>query len=260
MKVMTNKEYREAEGISSTDLKYLAISPKHYEAYKEGLFTQENNQNFVFGDAFHSLVLEPDRFEKEYAVEDFEGCNLNKNTKAYKEAKAKWLESVGDRKILSKSEYEELLKMKAVVDKLASPLFKGGKAELSFFETDRHGIVRKCRPDYYNEELGLVVDLKTTSARSDEEFQKALWNFKYHWQQYWYSEVLKLAGKPVNSFVFVVVSKSPEHLAWVVELEPEWLEIAEKEVEEVINEYVRYLQSGVTNVVKKISLPYWVKG
>jgi len=255
---MTNKEYREAQGISSTDLKYMAISPLHYEAYKDGLFSVEN-QNFTFGDAFHSLVLEPERFEKEFVVENFEGCNLNKNTKAYKEAKAKWLESVGDRQILSVAEYEELQKMKAVVDKLASPLFKGGKAEQSFFATDRHGIVRKCRPDYYREDIGLVVDLKTTSARTDDEFQKSVWNFKYHWQQYWYQEVLRLAGKPVNKFVFVVVSKSPEHLAWVVELDDSWIEVAEQEVEEVINGYVRYLQSGVADVVKKLELPFWVR-
>jgi len=259
MKMISNKEYRDAKGISSTDLKYMSISPKHYEAYKEGLFTQEHNQNFIFGDAFHSIVLEPERFEQEYAVENFEGCNLNKNTKAYKEAKAEWLKSVGDRNILSEAEYKELLKMKAVVDKLASPLLKGGVAERSFFNEDRHGIIRKCRPDYYNEDLGLIVDLKTTSARSDDEFQKSLWNFKYHWQQYWYSEVLRLAGKPVNGFVFVVVSKSPEHMAWIVELEPDWTLVAENEVEEVINEYARYLKSGLTTVVKKMPLPYWVK-
>lgn len=257
-KKISNEAYREAKGISSSDLKYLDISPKHYEAYKEGLFSY-NNQNFILGDAFHSMILEPERFDDEYVVEDFKGCDLNKNTKAYKEAKAEWLESVGDRQIISKNDYDELLKMKAVVNKLASPLFKDGEAELSFFAEDRHGIVRKCRPDYYNEKLGLVVDLKTTSARSYEEFKKSLWDFKYHWQQYWYSEVLKLAGKPVNKFVFVAVSKAAPHLAWVVELEPEWLEIAETEVEEIINEYVRYLQSGVAQVVKTVDLPYWVK-
>jgi hypothetical protein len=258
-KKLTNSEYREAKGVSASDLKYMAISPLHYEAYKEGLFSQEDNQALIFGDAFHSLVLEPERFEKEYAVENFEGCNLNKNSKAYKEARTNWLESVGDRKILSANDYETLCRMKAVVDKIASPLFQGGEPELSFFIEDRHGIIRKCRPDYFNEDLGIVVDLKTTSAKTEEEFQKSIWNFKYHWQEYWYREVLRLLGKDIKKFVFVAVSKAQPHLCWVVELEPEWLEIAEKEVEEVVNSYVRYLQSGIADVVKKIDLPYWIK-
>ena len=258
IKKMSNEDYRKAKGIANSDLKYLEISPLHYEAYKKGLFSYEND-NFTIGDLVHSMVLEPQRTQKEYCKEEFEGCELNKNTKAYKEAKAKFLEENKNKIIIPKKDWEEAEKMARNVKAIAGNLFQGGEPELSIFTTDRHGIVRKCRPDYYNKKLGLVIDLKTTSAKSDDEFQKALWNFKYHWQQYWYMETLRLAGLPINKFIFVVVSKAPEHLVWVVELADEWIEIAEVEVEELINSYVRFLQTGEADVVKKIKLPYWVK-
>jgi len=256
MKKLSNELYRKEKGISSSDLKYLAISPLHFELYQKGYFQQEDNKNLIFGDAFHALVLEPDRFEKEFAVEDFEGCNLNKNTKAYKEAKAKWLEEVGDRNIISADDFKELEKMRDITLALASPLLNGEK-EVSVFATDRHGIVRKCRPDVYNKDLGLIVDLKTTSAKNDYEFQKAVVDFKYHWQAYHYMETLRLAGLPANKFIFIVVSKSKEHMTWIVELDNKALEVASTEVEELINSYVRYLQTGEANVVKTLSLPSW---
>jgi hypothetical protein len=105
VKKMSDKDYFAADALSNSDFRLLKESVLHYE--NKELFKPES-ESMALGSAVHKLVLEPDEFYDEFAVEDFEGADLNKNTKLYKDAKAKWKESVGDRKILSMDIFEQV--------------------------------------------------------------------------------------------------------------------------------------------------------
>ncbi len=70
------------------------------------------------------------------------------------------------------------MKMTENVLAIAGNLLQNGVAEESLFVEDTEfGIIRKCRPDYYREDLGIVIDLKTTKDSSDRSFANSIVNF-----------------------------------------------------------------------------------
>ena len=63
---ISNKEYREREGVSSSDLKKLIKSPAHFRYWKDN--PQEDTPALLFGRAAHKYVLETYDFYNEFAV------------------------------------------------------------------------------------------------------------------------------------------------------------------------------------------------
>ena len=72
---ISNKEYREREGVSSTDLKHMVKSPAHFRYWKDN--PQEDTPALLFGRAVHKYVLEKDDFFTEFAV----APNVDRRTK-----------------------------------------------------------------------------------------------------------------------------------------------------------------------------------
>ncbi|WP_456390276.1 PD-(D/E)XK nuclease-like domain-containing protein [Hydrogenimonas sp.] len=252
---MTNTEYHAAEGISSSDFRFLEESPLHLH-FKE-LFRLEGSQ-FTMGSLVHKMVLEEDTLDEEFACESFDGCELNKNSKAYKEAKAKWLENVGDRIVISVKDWEVAKKMADNVTTIAGGLFKNGSAEESFFVDDvLYGVKRKCRPDYYREDMGIVIDLKTTADGSDRGFAKSLYDYRYHRQAAWYLDTLLKAGKLVSRFIFVTVESKAPYMVRVREIDPVSIEAGRADYESLLKTYKEFLESGKADVIRPITLPAW---
>ena len=63
---MTNKEYREHEGISRSELFKIAKSPLHFKYALD--HPEEKTPALIFGGAAHKYILEMGDFDKEYAV------------------------------------------------------------------------------------------------------------------------------------------------------------------------------------------------
>ena len=68
-----NMSYSFAKDVLNSGVQYAIWKKENYEP------------KFNFGSCYHMFVLEPEKFEKTYKV-----CDLNKNTKAFKE----WLEQI----------------------------------------------------------------------------------------------------------------------------------------------------------------------
>ena len=252
---MTNAEYHAHPAISASDFRLLEESPLHLE--NKHLFKLEGAQ-LTLGSLVHKMVLEPDTLRNEFAPETFEGCDLNKNSNAYKKAKAAWLETVGNKTIVTKDMWEQAEKMAENIKAIAAPLISNGVAEESFFAKDvEFGIERKCRPDYYIEAIGLVVDLKTTSDGSDKAFQKSLYEYRYHRQAAYYIDTLGLAGKPAERFVFVTVETKAPYMVRVREIDPIAIMLGRDNYRRLLEDYKRFKDFGYANVVREITLPDW---
>ena len=249
---MTNKEYRKAQGISSSDFRLLEISPLHYQ-HKEH-FTLSGD-SFDFGSALHKMVLEPKEFEQEFAITP----DAPRNTKVGKDEHAQFFEELGERTALTSSEYKQIKKMSENVEIIAGKLLKGGAAESSHFSSDEKGIVRKCRPDYYNEHTGIIIDVKTTKAGDEYSFARSIYDYKYHRQAAWYIDTLRLCGKKAERFVFIAVDKTSPYMVRIYELDQEAIERGRKEYQDLLDEYIAFLETGKTQVVKPINLPEWAK-
>jgi len=252
---MTNEQYHAAEGISASDFRLLEKSPLHYENAK--LFKLEGDQ-FNLGTLVHKMVLEPDDLENEFIKESFEGCTLNKNSKAYKEAKARFDEECEGLTVVPVNDWEQAEAMARNVLAIAGGLLQEGVAEESFFVDDPiFNITRKCRPDYYREDLGIVIDLKTTADGSEYGFSKSLYAYRYHRQAAWYLDALDRDGINATRFIFITVESKKPYMVDVWEIDPTSVQVGRDNYHDLLIEYVRYKQKGIANVVKTISLPEW---
>ena len=252
---MTNAEYHAAPGISSSDFRLLELSPLHFENKER--FRLEGSQ-FDLGSLVHKMVLEPNTVLEEFAPEDFEGCELNKNSKAYKDAKAKWLESVGNRTVVTKDTWDQADAMAENVKAIAGGLIQNGVAEESFFVDDQvFEIKRKCRPDYYREDLGICIDLKTTKDVTEYGFSRSIYDYRYHRQAAWYLSTLQMAGKEIDRFVFVTVQNTKPYMVAVYEIDAASIEAGKRNYEDLLMQWQQYKKTGIANVVRTISIPDW---
>ena len=222
VKDMSNSDYRAREGLSSSDIKMLLENPYKYKIGHK----KPKSENLALGSAVHSLILEPENFKRDFLVMP----DLNLRTKDGKEEKAKLeYEAESSGKILIKDEsYKKALD---IVDNFKQrsifEMFKNGVAEASFF-TEIQGIECKARPDYFIQDKGIILDLKTTSQEngaSPDNFLKAIANFKYYIQAKWY---MLLTG--AKEFYFVVLETESPYMLGVYELDKVSLDFAEKEI------------------------------
>lgn len=225
--ILTNNEYHSRSEISKSDLDLIAKSPFHFK--NKHLFRYESKA-FDLGSAVHTLVLEPELFEKEYVV-----SKVDKRTKAGKEM----LEYISKNNLtlLSPDDYKIAKEMaNSVLSSKFGTLIQNGKAEQSYFG-NLNGVDVRCRPDYYREDIGLVIDLKTTIDASSDGFSKSCGNFNYHIQDSFYTDAMKSAGLKVNDFIFIAVEKKPPYMVGAYRLgEPE-KDLGREHYEKLLNTY-----------------------
>lgn len=251
MQKMSDKEYFSIDAISNSDFRLIKESVLHYE--NKNLFQLEST-SLTLGSAVHKLVLEPESFNEDFIIEDFEGSQLNKNTKIYKEAKAKWLDSVKDRKILSKDLFEQVTKMARNVKAIAGGLLQDGLPEQAFF-SELDGVGVKCKADYYIESAGVVIDLKTT--KSIKDFKKSILEYGYGTQSAFYTDIISSLGKKADRFVFILVETQKPYMVSVQEISLESIEEGRSIYSEHLNTWRDYKKNNVVNVIKTTGYPEW---
>lgn len=200
-----NDQYHASIGVSKSQLDNMAKSPAHYLA---SLTTpRKETPAMRIGSLFHGLVLEPERVKIAVAP----ACD-----KRTKDGKATWeafcYENAGA-EIVTAEEGEMLNGMVTSVraHPAANALLSGpGIAEGSAYWVDEQsGELCRCRPDFYRQDLGIIVDLKTTEDASPAGFARSIWKYGYHRQAAMYADGVEAAtGDHIKGFVFVCVEKS----------------------------------------------------
>ena len=144
---------------------------------------------------------------------------------------------------------------------------KDGLAEQSYF-SEIEGVAVKCRPDFYNENLGAIIDLKTTSDASATGFARSVASFNYHVQAAFYSDILRSLGKKVNYFLFIAVETSYPYFVGFYELDNVAIEQGRKTYLELLelykycrerDEWWGYAKKDGDQIkaVQTLSLPAW---
>lgn len=245
-----------------------------------------NTDTIAFREAeplLHSMATDT-MYTKLFIKEDFEHINANKNSKLYKESKAifyaqckdndltvvsqeiwelahlyhKAQEHIGFRELVSPTVWATAQRMADNVLKIAGPLLQQGEAERSFIVEDHaNTVTRKCRPDYYREDIGVVIDLKTTADGSSRGFSKSIFDYAYHRQSAWYLDTLELAEVKVSKFIFITVESNAPHMVDVWEIDPISVEKGRDEYMKLLRERKAYIDFGRLDVIKNISLPSW---
>lgn len=262
---MSNKAYHEREEISKSDLDLLARSPLHFKMKNE--LKQEPSKALILGTCVHKLVLEPEDFLNEFAISP----KVDKRTKEGKTAYNDYLQNLGDKISLDLDIYENAKEIANAVNSMreTASFLKDGLAEQSYF-SQINEVKVKCRPDFYNQNLGAVIDLKTTSDASPSGFAKSVANFNYHVQAAFYSDILRSLGKEVNHFLFIAVETKAPYFVGFYELDTLAIEQGQKTYLELLelykfckerNEWWGYAkfkpESERIETVQTLSLPTW---
>jgi hypothetical protein len=205
---------------SYSKFKRLKISPAHV------LIEQEKTQAMKLGSAFHSFVLQPEKFEKEYMIFDdsakvaeIGGGNPRATTK-YKE----WLQTLPmdkERLSLSETAHFEPLKERIANDPFFKYITKGAiieeKLKFSYPIAENETIAMVSIPDIVNVEKKVVIDLKTCQSAKVESFKKDAANLDYHLQAAIYIEACKqVYGDGDWTFMFLAAeTNAPYLIQWL---------------------------------------------
>ena len=215
---LTNAQYHsEKLHLSSSNLKLLLQSPAQF--YKEKILGEREPMSgsaLDIGSYAHSLILEPEKVQAEFAIYQQHGRQFTPvgqkpkgPRKAGPEFDAFKAANAG-KIILSTSEAQIGERLAATVQSSppALELLKGGMPELSL-ATSMFDVPVKMRADYINPERGYIVDVKTTRWPSDvDTFRRVVRELGYELSAALYCDIAYRVYGKVFDFYWVVLSKN----------------------------------------------------
>jgi exodeoxyribonuclease VIII len=232
------KEYRAFPAFNQSAAKHILTSPAHYQAYINT--PQEETKALRFGTFVHSAVLEPHTLNDLYAT----APDCDRRTK---EGKAAWAEfqtaNVG-KTIL---DYEESALGHLVASSARFALKRLGvefDATEVMYHVDYNGVPLKAAIDGVAGDY--LWDIKTTDDASAAGMLKAIRNYRYNLQAYWYRLVYELAtGRRPLGFRFLFIEKEPPFACSICEVGPELMSWAIADFEKAVTLYKECTASGV---------------
>lgn len=204
---MNDREYSALPGIRRSDLWWLKKSPAHFKYHVEH---PEESPAMAFGSAAHAFVLEPDTFEKEYAVVPV----ADRRTKAGKEQIDKFKEEHAHQSWIDAEDYDTIHQMRDALmlnDDIRKILTAEKRVEVPFFWKDAEtGEDCKCKADIITELDGVpyIIDYKTTTSCEDGAFERSARKYGYRFQAGFYTEGINLCTMEDHVFAFIAQEKT----------------------------------------------------
>lgn len=262
---MTEKEYRTHSAISRSELWKMNESPEKFKWYRE--HPSEPTPALLFGQLVHKMLLQPESFQTEFVV----APAVDRRTKTGKDEYAAFVDSVGDRTVVSRDDYDRAMDMvvAARMNPLVNKLLDGEK-EVPFFWTDDFtGTDCKCRVDCLTE-IGdnlIIIDYKSASDASNDSFIRDAVKYGYTLQSAMYSDgVAKNLGK-TPLFVFIVQEKAEPYCVNILQADEAFVEYGYDLFREYLGIYKYCTETddwygfmGKQNIINTLSLPGWAKG
>ena len=265
---MTEREYRQSEGISRSELWLLnpdnGGTPEKFKWARE--HPKKPTPDLIFGTLVHCLLLEPDNFSKQFAVWD---DAIKKTTKEGKAAYAAFADDLIGRQEVTRTMYEQAVEM---VLKLRSTPFVGkllvGEHEMPIKWTDEMtGEICKIRLDCLTEigDTPVIVDYKTAADASRKGFENHAAKYGYHFQAGMYCEGVEIVTGKKPKFAFIVQEKDPPYAVNVFDAdEMEFIQKGKDKMRELLGIYHECKQTGnwygymgAEPVIETLSLPAW---
>ena len=232
------KEYRAFPALNQSAAKHLLVSAAHYQAYINA--PHEETKALRFGTFVHSAILEPHTLNDLYAT----APDLDKRTKQGKEDWAAFATANAGKTILDAEESAtgHLVASFARIA-LKNHGVKFDETEV-MYHVDYNGIPLKAAIDGVAGDY--LWDIKTTDDASAAGMLKAIRNYRYNLQAYWYRLVYELAtGKRPLGFRFLFVEKEPPYATAVCEIGPELMSWAVSDFEKAVTLYRQCSETGV---------------
>ena len=211
---LSNEDYHaDITAISSSGLKLL-LEPggpaKFKHRYLDGI-PSASKACFIFGEAFHMLTGEPDKFFEKFVP----GPDLNKNTNKWKD----FVKENSDKTILDGNVWDLVTGMADAVlanEEAQSFYSENGWVEKSIFWMDQEtGIMCKARPDFLIIDgplAGVMCDLKSAADASLRKWSRDAFKFGYHISAAHYTAGIEAETGESQPMHFTVAEKDAPHL------------------------------------------------
>lgn len=260
---MTNKEYRNADGISRSDLFKIKRSPMHFKYDMDN--PSEPTPALIFGQAIHKYILENDDFFNEFAIAPV----CDRRTKTGKELYNTFLVESEGKEIITADDFERLQGMySSVYSNKYAKLLLDGKHEQSFFWTDKMtGEKCKCRTDCMHESDNsiIIVDLKSCESADTESFMRDVVKYGYDMQAAMYKEGVEINTGKKCEFVFIAVEKKPPYAINILQADNLIFTRGKDVFRELLGIYHNcketgdwYGYNGFSGMINNLSLPRWL--
>ena len=275
--------YHSIDRASSSKLRKLVAeyTPAHIKQETEDQEEEETTEALNFGSALHLALLQPHLVDTAIGPAPINPKTSNpygRNTQAWEK------ETAGDSRILlGPDEVDKLAAMLESVyaKKAARDLLEMvGPRESTLLwdepvlvdttrEPEKIMLPCKARPDIWGQDLGILVDVKTTRDARRRIFNNDVIGLGYYVQGAFYlraaervcheSQVLV----PPDKFVMILVEKAPPYLVAVRNLfaQPEMMLVANRDLEYPLQQMARAYQSGewpgYSDEIEDVELPGW---
>ena len=265
-KKMTEQEYREHPALSRSSLWAIHDSPEKFKFLMNN--PPEPTDALLFGQVLHKIVLEPETFTQEFAVEP----NVDKRTRDGREQYSAWLSSLGENvTAVPEKFYTKALEMSQAINnnKLAKALLEGEHECCYFWNDDITDVQCKCRLDCLREIKGklIIVDLKTTTSSSSDKWIRDSLKFGYDMQTAMYSQGVEANYGIKPEFVFIVVEKDLPYSINIFKASEDYLNHGYDNFRSLIGLYKHCVDTnnwfgylGEHEQINDLTLPAWLGG
>lgn len=231
---MPHKEYHSIDALSRGRLSQLKKSPAHMKYYLDHP-EERDSEALILGEALHALVLEPDTFNSRFAVEP----EVNKRTKAGREAIETIRQRFPEKTLISPKLWELAIRLAETITlhETIPALLHPCKKEVSLF-WERDGVLCKARLDAWDQEFGVIYDVKTCQDASEQGFFRAVRDHDYQMQAHWYLDGLNRLGEKAEKFIWIPIEKKPPYGVSIRECGSGLLSDGKTDIERYFEKYV----------------------
>ena len=251
---MSNAQYHATEDISSSDVK--AVHSKSLAHWKHRAAFKPTTA-MAIGTAVHDMCLE----NGESTVRGGADRRGKQWSEAFAEAEAHGhlLLTAGDYDLAR--DVADSVMFHPVGRKMAGP---DTINEASFFaECPMTGLGIKCRPDSYDEDSGVIFDIKTCQSSAPRDVEADIRKYVYSLQSAYYMYVLQNAGYKATRFVFVFVEKTAPFAVNCCELTKEYIEWADAQMHKALRDIktandTQTWDTGYSIGINAVDIPPWL--
>jgi exodeoxyribonuclease VIII len=230
---------------------------------------QDNTRSLQIGHASHARVLQPEVYQKEYAV--YTNAFGDYRKQEARDAKAAWEQANRDKVVIDKeiADEAEAINSALMADRIYRDMFTGeGLSEVTLTWTDEPTKLKcKARLDRVMEFFGspAIIDLKTARDVSDYGLRDATAKYHYHVRMAWYLDALTLLDSQDYRVLLVWVQKAKQKgEPWVVrttELMGDDIAEGRATYRELLDLHARCVKEnrwpGYANAPEPLGLPRW---
>lgn len=260
--------YESWPAINQSKLKLFADPRTPAHAKHDLDFPPEPTEALNLGDAFHAAILEPARFEAEFA----KAPKCDRRTTAGKIAWTTFQEANVGKQVLPAADWNLNAAMSAAIwcrDTEAKAILEApGRSERSAIwklVVDGVELFCKGRIDRTVRWRGetCLIDTKTTKCAAHEPFGRDVWKYFYFAQAAFYLDGLKSLADVPRKWLWIAIEKQPPYLSAVYEPTERMIEQGRRAYMGWLRQWMKCISSGewpgYPNEIQEIELPRWAE-